>query len=103
MLGYLLYTLGILFGITALIGVIVNHIKLPRITEHYARSHLLWQVFSFWILFAGIALVVFLWPAGYSKMLAYACLFWWIASALIGLGYLLRKQPIPFIKTATSN
>jgi len=100
LLGYLLYALGILFGITALIGVIINHTKLPHISDVDTRSHIVWQIVSFWILFAGIALVVVLWPGGYSKMLAYTCLFWWIASALTGIWYLAKKRPIPFLKSS---
>jgi len=103
LLGYLLYLFGILFGITALIGVIVNHIKLPQTRDHCARSHLVWQIFSFWILFAGIALVVILWPNGYSTTLAYGCLLWWVVSALTGIHYLLNKKPIPFIKLPSSD
>lgn len=100
---YLLYLLGVLFGITALIGVIINHTKVAKTRDTHAYSHFIWQMASFWILFIGAALVVILWPASVTKLLIYACLAWWITSAIIGVWFLRRQRPIPFIKAAPDN
>ena len=97
---YLLYLLGILFGVTALVGVIINHTNLPKTRDTHAYSHFVWQIASFWILCAGVAFVVILWPGMYGELLMYLCFLWWIASALTGIWYLVKNKPIPFIKTA---
>ncbi len=93
---YLLYLLGILFGITALIGVIVNHTHLSETRGTYVHSHFIWQICSFWILFVCAAVAVFLLPA---KTMIYAAMLWWLCSALIGIWLLRQKQPVPFLKT----
>lgn len=93
---YLLYLLGILFGITALIGVIVNHTHLKKTRGTYAHSHFIWQIISFWTLFALAVVAFVLLPA---KTMMYIALLWWISSASIGIGFLIKKQPMPFFKS----
>lgn len=93
---YLLYLLGILFGITALIGVIVNHTHIEETRGTHVYSHFIWQIISFWILFVCAVVAIFLLPA---KTMIYAALLWWFCSALIGIWFLVQKQPVPFFKT----
>ena len=97
---YLLYLFGVLFGVTALIGVIINHTHIERTRETYAHSHFIWQIVSFWILFAGVVTFILLWPDVSGTWLAALCLLWWMASAFIGICYLVQNKPIPFIETA---
>ncbi|OED39767.1 hypothetical protein AB833_14225 [Chromatiales bacterium (ex Bugula neritina AB1)] len=94
---YLLYTLSFLFGITAIIGVIINHTLLRKTRYTYAYSHFVWQIISFWVLFAGIAVSVILWPGGPATAVAFCTLLWWIGSGLFGVRYLLKKHKIPFL------
>lgn len=93
LLVYLLYALGILFGITAVIGVIVNHTLIHQTQGTNAYSHFIWQIVSFWILFAGVATTIALWP--YSTLVALACLMWWFATGAAGLYFLLNRKPMP--------
>lgn len=93
---YVLYTLGILFGITALIGVIINHTKLADTHGTYSHSHFIWQIGSFWTLFTGVAFTIILFPVKAAVM---ACLVWWVCSALFGAWFLIKKQPVPFLPT----
>lgn len=97
---YLLYLFGVLFGVTALIGVIINHTHIQRTRETHAHSHFIWQIVSFWILFAGVVTFILLWPGVYGKWLAILCLLWWMASALTGIYYLVQNKPIPFVETS---
>lgn len=93
---YLLYGLGFLFGITALIGVIINHTRLPDTQGTYSHSHFIWQILSFWTLFAGVAITLILFPVKAAVM---ACLVWWVCSAIVGIWFLIKKQPVPFLAT----
>ena len=93
---YLLYLLGVLFGITALIGVIVNHTHISQTRGSYAHSHFIWQIISFWILFVCCAAGVYLLPA---TTMIYVAGLWWIMSALFGIWFLVQKQPVPLFKT----
>ena len=93
---YLLYALGFLFGITALIGVIINHTNLSKTQKSYAHSHFIWQIISFWLLLFGVALSIALWQQSYGRIIGLACVFWWIASGLTGIYFLIKRMPMPF-------
>lgn len=97
-LGYLLYALGIVFGVTALIGVIVNHTCIERTKQTIAYSHCKWQIISFWVLFAGLAATVMMWHASIGKLIAGCCFVWWLVSLLIGIWFLAARKPIPWIR-----
>lgn len=47
---YLLQALHVLFGITAVIGMLVNHTKHEQVRGTLAESHFNWQKISFWVL-----------------------------------------------------
>lgn len=93
---YLLYVFGFLFGITALMGVIINHTRITDTLDTYSHSHFVWQIVSFWTLFAGVAITMILFPV---KVAVLACLAWLLCSALFGIWFLSKKQPIPFLLT----
>jgi len=50
---YCLWMLGVLFGVTAVIGVIINHTKLKSVKGTHAHSHFIWQITSFWLVLIG--------------------------------------------------
>lgn len=99
-LGYLLYALGIVFGITALIGVIVNHTSIKKTKHTIGYSHCRWQIVSFWVLFAGVVATVIMWPGAHGQSLIVACLIWWLLSLLTGSWFLVQKKPVPWIAGA---
>lgn len=45
---YILYAIGVFAGIPALIGIIVNHVKVGDTEGTIYRSHFSWQMRSFW-------------------------------------------------------
>lgn len=94
-LGYLLYFLGIVFGITAVFGVIVNHTHLAKTKHTIAFSHCLWQIVSFWVLFAGVVATVIMWSDANRNLMAFTCLIWWLSTNLIGVWFLLKGKSIP--------
>jgi len=50
LLVYLLQLLHILFGVTAVIGMLVNHTLQHRVVGTYIESHFNWQKLTFWLL-----------------------------------------------------
>lgn len=89
---YCLWMLGALFGITAVIGVIINHTKLASVRGTHAHSHFIWQIVSFWLVFAGIVACVLLWPRDIAQMIAMGCVFVWLFSGLIGAWQLANSR-----------
>ena len=91
---YCLWMLGVLFGITAVIGVIINHTKLASVRGTHAHSHFIWQIISFWLVFAGVVACVLLWPGAMAQMIAMGCVFVWLFSGLIGSWQLARSRQL---------
>ena len=57
----LLQALHILFGITAIIGMLIAHTHLASTKGTIYYSHLKWQLVTFWCAFAGYAIAAGLW------------------------------------------
>lgn len=94
---YCLWLLGILFGVTAIIGMLINHTKLASVRGTHAHSHFIWQIASFWLVFTGIVICFVLWPKPIAQIIAFACVFVWLFSALIGSWYLSKSRRLSFI------
>lgn len=90
-LGYLLFALGLLFGVTAIIGMLINHVKLAdtRGTLHY--PHLLFQLASFWLVTLLLIIGYVVWPATFSDPATLGALLGW-AACWIGGGLRLWTQ-----------
>jgi uncharacterized membrane protein len=77
---YLLYFAAYIFGITALIGVIIAHIRFPDATL-LLRSHYQFQIRTFWIgllyVVVGAVLVTFV------PVIGVAILIWWLIWSLV--------------------
>jgi uncharacterized membrane protein len=91
---YLLYLIGFLTGITALVGVIIAYVKKPT-ASGFLQSHFQFQVRTFWIglLYLGVgSFLLFLYIGG-------PILLWWFVWTLIrtikGLILLNDGRPIP--------
>jgi uncharacterized membrane protein len=93
---YLLYFAAYIFGITALIGVIIAHTKWPD-TGQLLRSHYQFQIRTFWIgllyLVVGAVLAFAVFP-----VIAVVVLIWWFIWSLVrnvkGLLALNDNKPI---------
>jgi uncharacterized membrane protein len=77
---YLLYFAAYIFGITALIGVIIAHLRFPD-ANPLLGSHYQFQMRTFWIgllsLVAGAVLVTFV------PVIGVAILIWWLIWSLV--------------------
>jgi uncharacterized membrane protein len=91
---YVLYFLGYSTGISALIGVIIAHMKVNDETDPVVRSHYLFQIRTFWIglLYLGISIPLCLVLIGVPLFV------WWIVWSLIrivkGSLFIAEHRPI---------
>jgi uncharacterized membrane protein len=93
---YLLYFAAYIFGITALIGVIIAHIRFPDVNPPLS-SHYQFQIRTFWIgllyVVVGTILAVTVLP-----VIGVAILIWWLIWSLVrnvkGLLMLNDNKPI---------
>jgi len=91
---YVLYLIGLLTGVTIIIGVVMAYIYKDDSPE-WLRSHYVAQIRVFWIgiLYCIIAgLLIFL-LIGFLLYLVIAV--WWIVRCIKGLKYLDQRQPYP--------
>ncbi len=93
---YCLWLLGILFGITAIIGVIISHSNLKKARDTHAYSHFVWQICSFWIVFIGLAVTLVFWPSSLSAVFLVSSFFIWLFSGLFGSWYLSKSKRIRY-------
>ena len=63
LLGILLQALHVLFGITALIGVLINHVQIEQARGTVYYSQLRWQIVTFWSGLIAYATATWLWMA----------------------------------------
>lgn len=90
---YILYLVGFLTGITALIGVIIAHVKSSSAGE-VARSHFVFQIRTFWIgvLYAAVGLLLSFVVIG-VPILIWWCI-WTIVRVIKGMLLLNDGKPI---------
>jgi uncharacterized membrane protein len=92
---YLLYFAAYIFGVTALIGVIIAHIRFPDAIL-LLRSHYQFQIRTFWIglLYVVLGAVLFT----FVPVIGVAILIWWLIWSLVrnvkGLLALNEHKPI---------
>ena len=60
-LGILLQTLHVLFGFTAIMGMLINHMLIERSQDTVYHSQLRWQLVIFWVSAALYAIAFLLW------------------------------------------
>ncbi len=91
---YILYLVGLVVGITSIVGVVMAYIYRGDAPE-WLRDHYRWQIRTFWIglLYSLIGLVTSLILVGYLILLF--TLVWYIVRCIKGLQRLDKRQPLP--------
>jgi len=81
---YALYAASVLFGLTALIGVIIAYLKRPEAAGTWLESHYEWQIRTFWwgLLFMVIGAATTFVMIGFLIM--FAALVWLIYRVVKG-------------------
>jgi uncharacterized membrane protein len=88
---YILYLVSLIFGITAIVGIVVAYINQGD-GPSWVDSHYRFQIRTFWIglLFSVIAIATTPIIVGYLVLLF--LLFWWIIRCAKGMKYLSKGQ-----------
>lgn len=92
---YILHGLAIFNGLTAIIGVVVSHIKVGEVGSDFARSHHRWLIRSFWwgLMWMVIATVLMIIGIGFLIYLVVAV--WWIYRVVRGFINFAERRPMP--------
>ena len=97
LIAYILHACAVFNGITAIIAVVINHIKAPETRSDFIRSHHRWMLRTFWFgllwfLISSALTIIFIGFIGYFLVAV-----WWIYRVVRGfLNYSERKaMPLP--------
>ncbi len=104
---YICYFLGIFWGITAIIGVVLAYVFKDENNPDWLNTHYRYQIRTFWIgllymVIAGVlSVILFLTIVGYvfAVVLWLLISIWLIIRAAKGLKYLNQKQPVLNVET----
>ena len=91
---YILYLVGIIIGITGLIGLIMAYVNRSSAPE-WVQTHYRFQIRTFWIglLIGVIGVVTSVIIIGWLILLFYVI--WLIIRCVKGMGYISKAQPHP--------
>ena len=94
---YVLQALSFLWGITAVIGVIVDYIKLEDARGTWVENHLRWQIRTFWwALIWSVLGFALIWVFGLGFLVLAVVYFWTIYRVVKGwLKLTERKMVLP--------
>jgi uncharacterized membrane protein len=69
---YVLQAVGFFIGVTWLIAIVVNHVKLNEVRGTWLESHFRWQIRTFWfgLLWGVIGMITFIIFIGWAILLA---------------------------------
>lgn len=72
MVVYVLQAASFLFGISAIVAIIINYVKKDDVRGTWLESHFRWQIRTFWfgLLWGSLGLITFLLIVGYGILLA---------------------------------
>ena len=95
MIVYALYAFSYFAGITAIIGIVLNYIKLEEVAGTWLESHFRWQIRTFWfgLLWAALGILTL------AVLLGFVILFvnciWVIYRVIKGWLYFNDNKPMP--------
>ena len=95
MVVYALYAFSYFAGITAIIGIVINYIKLEEVTGTWLESHFRWQMRTFWygLLWAVVGIATLFILIGF--VILFANCIWIIYRVIKGWLYFNDNKPMP--------
>lgn len=92
---YILYALSYFTGLTAIVGIIINYVKLDDVAGTWLESHFRWQISTFWfgLLWAVIGIATTFVLIGFAILFANFC--WIIYRIVKGWLNLNDNKPMP--------
>lgn len=91
---YILQTTSFLVGITFLVALIINYVKLDDVRGSWLESHFRWQIRTFWysVLWTVLGLATVVLGVGY--LILFVAMVWLIYRIAKGWIYLLDGKPM---------
>ncbi len=93
---YILYALSYFTGITAIVGIIINYVKLDDVAGTWLESHFRWQIRTFWfgMLWAVLGAITLVFMVGFAILFANFC--WVVYRIVKGWLNLSENKPMVF-------
>jgi uncharacterized membrane protein len=94
LLVYVLQAVGFLIGVTWIVAVIVNYVKMDEVRNTWLESHFNWQIRTFWFGLAGwiVGVITLIVLVGWLILLAVTI--WAIYRVVKGWLYLNERKPL---------
>lgn len=82
---YFLYAASIIIGVTAIVAVIINHLKRDEVAGTWLESHFRWQMRTFWFALMWGAIGMLTWIIGIGIVIWIAAGIWAIYRIVKGM------------------
>ena len=93
---YGLQAIGFLIGLTWIVGVVINYLKIDDVRNTWLETHFNWQLRTFWLGLAGMAVAWLLMVVKIGVLIGFAVTVWAIYRVAKGwLGLNDRKPMYP--------
>lgn len=91
---YALYAASLLFGMTAVVAIVMNYVKREDVAGTYLESHFRWQIRTFWfaLLWGALGMLTYILFIGW--LILFADLVWFIYRIVKGWLYLNEGRPM---------
>ena len=95
MIVYALYAFSYFAGITAIIGIVINYLKLEEVAGTWLESHFRWQMRTFWfgLLWAALGILTLAVLVGF--VILFVNCIWIIYRVIKGWLYFNDNKPMP--------
>ena len=96
---YICYIISVVFGITAILGVVIAYLKRGEETESWRVSHYTWLIRTFWIgLLYGVIGTV-LTAIGIGILILFATVVWFIIRVVKGWMRYAKEEPVENVES----
>jgi uncharacterized membrane protein len=94
LLVYVLQAIGFLIGLTWIVGVVINYLKIEDVRNTWLETHFNWQLRTFWLGLAGMAVAWMLMVVKVGVLIGFAVTGWAIYRVAKGGLALIDRKPM---------
>jgi uncharacterized membrane protein len=94
LLVYVLQAVGFLIGMTWVVGVVINYLKIDDVRNTWLETHFNWQLRTFWLGLAGMAVAWLLMIVKIGVLIGFAVTLWAIYRVVKGWLALNDRKPM---------
>lgn len=95
LIAYILHALGPFTALSAIAGVIINHLKINDTHNHFVRSHHRWLLRTFWFGLLWVIVSSILMVIGIGFLLYFVVAVWYIYRIVRGALCFAERKPMP--------